>query len=80
MRTIEKAKLRQIGHLRGITQYEVLDDMSLLVLRIGDRCFLSQVKNWETEYNDAILSRINLFYLGKGQKAFECLGEEIIVK
>ena len=79
MKTISKENMRKIGHLRGITQYEVLDDMSLLILQLGDRYFLSKVDNWQTDYNNMILARISLFYRVSGEKAFESLGEEIKV-
>ena len=80
MKEIKKSDLHFIGHLRGIDQYEVLSDMSLLVLSLGDRYFLSKVVDWENgdHYNDVIYTRITLFYnTPKGENAFECLGEEI---
>jgi len=80
MREISKSDLHKIGHLRGIDQYEVLSDMSLLVLCCGDRYFLSKVDNWETDYNKMILARISLFYrTPSNQNAWECLGEPIKV-
>jgi hypothetical protein len=82
MKTISKKDLHRIGHLRGIDQYEVLSDLSLLVLCCGDRYFLSRVANYEDSdhYNNVIYTRITLFYnTPKGENAFECLGEEIKV-
>lgn len=80
MKEIKKEEMRFIGHLRGIDQYEILSDMSLLVLKFGDRYFLSKVENWQTEYNNFILSRISLFYkTPHDQNPCECLGEEIRV-
>lgn len=77
MQKIKKSDLHFIGHLRGIDQYEVLSDVSLLVLSLGNRYFLSRVDNWQTDYNSFILTRISLFYRGTGKEAFECLGEEV---
>lgn len=82
MKEVSKKDLHLIGHLRGIDQYEVLSDMSLLVLSVGDRYFLSKVANYQdsAHYNDVIYNRIMLFYnTPKGENAFECLGEEIKV-
>lgn len=82
MKEISKKDLHFIGHLRGIDQYEVLSDMSLLVLSLGDRYYLSKVANWKDSdhYNNVIYSRITLFYnTPRGENALECLGEEIKV-
>lgn len=82
MKEISKKDLHFIGHLRGIDQYEIKSDLSLLVLSLGDRYFLSKVANYEDSdhYNNVIYTRITLFYnTPKGENALECLGEEIKV-
>ena len=64
MRTIKKAQLRFIGHLRGIDQYEIINnkEMSLaLVLKCGDKYYLSFAKS-EADYNTNIAVRIHGAY------------------
>ena len=78
MKTIERKELRFIGCLKGISQYEVRGDMSLLVLELSDHYYLSKCENWQSEYNQNIAHRIGVCY-GSGYANKECLGEEIKV-
>ena len=75
MRTFKKDELRFIGLYRGIEQYEVLDDMSLVLLKLGDDYYLSQASDINA-YNTNILVRIGNFYGSEGIKA---LGEKVEV-
>lgn len=75
MKTIKKSDLHFIGNYRGIEQYEVLSDMSLLVLMLDNKhCYLSKITENE-DYNANILRRITAFY-SIGSKA---LGEKVEV-
>ena len=78
MKTIRKENLHFIGHLRGFSQYEVLNDETMkmaLVLKDGDKYYLSFASD-EEHYNTNIAHRIGAFYGSEGLKA---LGEEIEV-
>lgn len=76
MKTINKSDLHFIGLYRGIEQYEVLSDMSLLVLKLDeDRYYLSKCEKNE-DYNVNIIERISAFYI----KGVSALGELIEVK
>ena len=78
MRTFKKSDLHFIGHLRGIDQYEVQSDLSILILKLNDKYYYSECKDLK-KYNDMILSRITLAYKGSPIDT-TCLGEEIIVE
>lgn len=78
MKKINKQDLHFIGHLRGIDQYEILNDESMkmaLVLKDNDKYYLSFASD-EEHYNSNIAHRIGAFYGSEGLKA---LGEEIEV-
>lgn len=74
MKTIDREDLHFIGLYRGIEQYEVLSDMSLLVLKLGDNYYLSKCDDWRNGgYNANIMNRIYNFY----SIGVEALGEKI---
>ena len=79
MKTIKKENLHFIGHLRGFSQYEVLNDetmkMALILKSNSNKYYLSFASD-EEHYNTNIARRICAFYGGEGLKG---LGEEIEV-
>jgi len=78
MKEIKRSDLHFIGHLRGIDQYEILSDLHLLVLKLGDKYYLSSVDDLNN-YNKMIMARITLAYKQATGIDTEALGEEIKV-
>lgn len=76
MKTLKHDNLRLIGHWRGVEQFEVLDNMALLVLTLDRKnWYLSQVNDGE-DYNANIIKRISNFY----QVGVQALGELVNVE
>lgn len=74
MKTFNKSDLHFIGLYRGIEQYEVLSDISLVLLKLGNNYYLSKVDDL-AQYNTNIAVRINNFYGSEGIKALGDLVE-----
>jgi len=78
---IRKEDLRFIGHLRGIDQYEVINQPYMkmaLVLELNNKYYLS-FANSEEDYNKNIASRITLAYKAPHGIDTSCLGEFVLV-
>ena len=77
-KSIEKSKLHFIGHLRGFSQYEVINDEDMklaLLLESGGKYYLSFATD-EEHYNNNIAHRIGAFY---GKEGLKALGSPIEV-
>ena len=79
MRVIKEKDLHFIGHLRGFSQYEVLNDetmkMALILKSNSNKYYLSFASD-EEHYNTNIAHRIGAFYGSEGVKA---LGEQVLI-
>lgn len=73
--------LRFIGHLRGIDQYEVINDINFrlaLVLKLNEKYYLS-FADCEENYNKNIASRITLAYKAPQGIDTSCLGKVVTI-
>ena len=78
-KVIKKSDLHFIGHLRGFSQYEVLNNPKMklaLVLESNDKYYLSYASD-EEHYNSNIAHRIGAFYGDEGVSALGDLVEVI---
>ena len=57
MKTIKKSDLHIIGHLKGITQYELKNDTTALVLELSGKFYISHSKGMY-DYQDNLIKRV----------------------
>lgn len=77
MRTFERKDMHIIGHLRGVTQYELKTDPNVLICELSDKFYYSRVDDIN-EYQEKLTERV-CGCIGKGYD-HTLLGEECEIK